>query len=45
MTEQAQQILAEAIEWHLRLRENGAAAADWDAFVLWLEADPARSYA
>ena len=44
MTEQAQQqILAEAIDWHLRLRDGGA--ADWEAFVLWLEADPARSAA
>ena len=45
MTEQAdQQSLAQAIEWHLRLRD-GATAADWDAFILWLEADPARSEA
>lgn len=45
MTEQADQDrLAQAIEWHLRLRD-GATAADWDAFVLWLEADPARSEA
>lgn len=44
MTEQAQQnIQAEAIEWHLRLRDGDA--ADWEAFVLWLEADPARSAA
>lgn len=43
MTEQANQhSLAQAIEWHLRLRD-GATAADWDAFVLWLEADPDRS--
>lgn len=45
MTEQAQQrIQAEAIEWHLRLRDAGA-AADWEAFVRWLEVDPARSAA
>ena len=45
MTEQAQNhVLAEAIEWHLRLRDGGA-AADWEAFVLWLEADPERSAA
>jgi transmembrane sensor len=45
MTEQAQHhILAEAIEWHVRLRD-GSAAADWEAFILWLEADPARSAA
>src|SRR5712671_1200329 len=45
MTEQAEHlILAEAVAWHLRLR-GGAAAADWEAFVLWLEADPARSAA
>jgi transmembrane sensor len=34
---------AEAIAWHIRLRDGGA--ADWDAFVRWLEADPARSAA
>jgi transmembrane sensor len=44
MTEQAQQILAEAISWHLRLRDGGA-AADWEAFVRWLEVDPARAAA
>lgn len=33
----------EAIAWHLRLREGSA--ADWDAFMTWLEADPARSEA
>jgi transmembrane sensor len=38
-----QDIQAEAIAWHIRLREGGA--ADWDAFVRWLEADPARSAA
>jgi transmembrane sensor len=44
MTEQAEQpIHAEAIEWHLRLRDGNA--ADWEAFVRWLEADPARSTA
>ena len=36
-------IQAEAIAWHIRLRDGGA--ADWDAFVRWLEADPARSAA
>lgn len=42
MTEQVQQgIQAEAIEWHLRLRDGDA--ADWEAFTSWLEADPARS--
>jgi transmembrane sensor len=35
--------LTEAIEWRIRLRNGGA--ADWDAFVLWLEEDPARSEA
>lgn len=36
-----QDILAEATAWHLRLQEG--VAEDWDAFVQWLEADPARS--
>lgn len=35
--------LTEAIEWRIRLRDGGA--ADWDAFVLWLEQDPAHSEA
>jgi transmembrane sensor len=44
MTEQAEQrIETEAIAWHLRLRDGDA--ADWEAFVRWLEADPARSAA
>jgi transmembrane sensor len=38
-----QDIQDEAIAWHIRLRDGGA--ADWDAFVGWLEADPARSAA
>lgn len=42
MTEQPG-IQAEAIKWHLRLRDGHA--ADWEAFVGWLEADPARSAA
>jgi transmembrane sensor len=42
MTEQAERdIRAEAIAWHLRIRDGDA--ADWEAFVLWLEGDPARS--
>jgi transmembrane sensor len=42
MTEQAQpDIRTEAIAWHIRLR--GGRAADWEAFVRWLEGDPARS--
>jgi transmembrane sensor len=36
-------IQAEAIAWHIRLRDGGA--ADWEAFVGWLEADPSRSAA
>ena len=36
-------ILASAIDWHIRLR--GADEAAWDAFVLWLEADPAHAAA
>lgn len=35
-------IRAEAIEWHVRLR-NGGRPEDWEAFMQWLEADPARS--
>jgi transmembrane sensor len=36
-----QEIRGEAIAWHLRLRDG--APADWDAFVQWLEQDPAHS--
>lgn len=36
-------IREEAIAWHLRLKEGSA--QDWDAFMTWLEADPARSEA
>jgi transmembrane sensor len=44
MSEQLQHgIEADAIAWHLRLRDGDA--ADWEAFVLWLEGDPARSAA
>ena len=32
------EIEAEAVGWVIRLREAGE--ADWDAFTLWLEADP-----
>ena len=42
MTQQRQEgIQAEAIEWHVRLRDGGP--EDWNAFILWLEADPAHS--
>lgn len=34
---------AEAIAWHLRLRDGGA--EDWESFTRWLEADPARAEA
>jgi transmembrane sensor len=44
MSEQLHQgIGAEAIAWHLRLRDGEA--ADWDAFTAWLEGDAARSAA
>src|SRR5947209_3414135 len=44
MTEQAQHAIGTAaIGWHLRLREGDA--ADWEAFVRWLEADPAHAAA
>lgn len=33
-------VLAEAIAWRLRLADRDA---DWDGFVAWLDADPARS--
>ncbi len=42
-SEPHQTVLAEAVAWHLRLREG--TDADWDDFVLWLEVDPARSKA
>jgi transmembrane sensor len=32
---------AEAITWHIRLRDDPS--ADWAAFTMWLEGDPARS--
>ena len=38
-----QRIEEEAIAWVLRLREAGA--DDWEAFTLWLEADPAHQAA
>ena len=36
-------VLAEAVAWHLRLRDG--TDGDWDDFVQWLEGDPARSAA
>ena len=43
MAQQRQEgIRAEAVEWHVRLR-NGGGPEDWEAFMQWLEADPARS--
>ena len=36
-------ITASAIDWHIRLRDGDEAA--WEAFVLWLEADPANAVA
>ena len=38
-----QSVLAEAVAWHLRLRDG--TDGDWDDFVRWLEGDPARSEA
>lgn len=35
--------LTEAIQWRIRLRESRA--EDWEAFILWLEADPVCSEA
>jgi transmembrane sensor len=37
------EMLAEAVAWHLRLQSG--ADRDWEEFVEWLEADPARSQA
>ncbi len=34
---------AQAVAWHLRLPDAGA--SDWQAFTLWLEADPAHAAA
>jgi transmembrane sensor len=42
-SEPRQDVLDEAIAWHLRMQN--ATEADWDAFVAWLEGDPARSEA
>ncbi|WP_380780075.1 FecR family protein [Sphingomonas sp. R86520] len=39
--EQEDGAAAQAVAWHLRL--PGAGAADWQAFTLWLEADPAHA--
>lgn len=36
-----QQVRAEAIGWHLRLRDG--AAEEWESFVRWLEEDPGNS--
>lgn len=41
MAREAEGIQAEAIEWHIRLRDGRD--EDWEAFVQWLEGDPARS--
>jgi transmembrane sensor len=43
MSSALQEMQAEAIAWHLRLRDGGA--EDWDSFTQWLEADPARAKA
>lgn len=40
-SEAHQDVLDEAIAWHLRMQN--ATGEDWDAFVAWLEEDPARS--
>jgi len=42
-SEPDQDILAQAVAWHLRLKDG--TGAEWHAFVEWLEADPARSEA
>jgi transmembrane sensor len=42
-SEPHQNVLAEAVAWHLRLRDG--TDGDWDDFVRWLEGDPARSEA
>ncbi|WP_129793016.1 FecR domain-containing protein [Sphingosinicella sp. CPCC 101087] len=44
MAQQRQEgIQAEAIEWHVRLQAGGT--EDWEAFIRWLESDPAHSAA
>jgi len=43
MAQQDQERLTEAIQWRLRLRDGSG--EDWEAFVLWLESDPAHSAA
>jgi transmembrane sensor len=40
---QSELILAEAIDWRIRLRDGGPET--WDSFVLWLEEGPERSEA
>ena len=41
MTERDERIEQEAIDWLVRLGE--ADAGEWEAFTLWLEADPAHA--
>ena len=36
-------MIAEAIEWRLRLHDG--CAADWQSFVIWLEGEASRSRA
>ena len=43
MTEKSRAIDEEAIDWLIRLRDP--AFADWDAFTVWLEIDPAHAEA
>jgi transmembrane sensor len=40
-SEPDQDLVAQAVAWHLRLQDG--TAAEWRAFVEWLEADPARA--
>ncbi|HEY6815239.1 MAG TPA: FecR domain-containing protein [Croceibacterium sp.] len=42
-SEPDQDLVAQAVAWHLRLKDG--TGAEWRAFVEWLEADPARSEA
>ena len=44
MTDSGDPVIDQAIRWHMSLADNEA-DHDWDAFVQWLEADPAHAAA
>ena len=43
VTGERMDIVDQAIAWHVR--QGGMSAADWQAFIAWLEADPAHARA